>query len=257
MPEREPGLVRHTCSAASEPRRLPAPSLQRALGPDKAQTKTKKEGAPQELTRAMKKMLALKAAAAGRSGGARTQQQQQQRQQQRPQQQARAQQQAEQQQPAEGDAQPARGQEAPPAAAQQQQQHDDAPRGQPAGGGGKGQQGQQEQAPLEGSLLFQQKRLKDKKRAFLARKAARKAGRGGDPLLSGTEAALAARTAASKPAFGEQVRGGRSAGRGGRRARGVRGRAGRAPGGSWLEEPGGGERQPAEPLRPVPAPHPL
>ncbi|PRW56537.1 hypothetical protein C2E21_4835 [Chlorella sorokiniana] len=144
-------------------------------------------------------MLMLKQAAERKGkGGQRNpgpdpQQQRQQQRQQQPGAQATA---AEQQQQLDAgqQAEPARGHEAP--AAQQ--------RGAGAPQGAQAQPGKAQQGGKQGSdSLFQQKRLKDKKKEYLKQKKLKKKGKGGHPLLTEKEAALAARTAATAPRLGE------------------------------------------------------
>ncbi|KAI7837298.1 hypothetical protein COHA_008912 [Chlorella ohadii] len=156
--------------------------------------KPKKDAGDEGLTRAMKKMLALKQVAASKAVGGRMNAPQQPNQLQQRQRQDRAQPgapgaQPEQQQLGAGQQrEPARGHEAPAAGAQQGPQVPQA----------KAPQGKQ--GP---DSLFQQKRLKDKKKEYLKQKKLKKKGKGADPLLTEKEAAQAARTAATAPRLGE------------------------------------------------------
>ncbi len=89
-------------------------------------------------------------------------------------------------------------------AATQQQQQRQQDHAQPAAPHVEQQQQQQRKQQQQGWQHADHKRLKDRKREFLKQKKLKKKGRT-DPLLTEKEAQLAAAAAASAPAFGEQA----------------------------------------------------
>ncbi|KAL4427955.1 hypothetical protein ABPG75_002044 [Micractinium tetrahymenae] len=169
-------------------------------GVEKKAGKQHTKAVGQEMTRAMRKMLQLKAAAAGGQAAPAAPAARQ------PKAQA-----ARAGAPAGGSVeqqQHKQHEEQPPAAAaaadqqQRQQQHAQPPAAPAAKPQERQQQGKQ---PQQGWQVAEHKRLKDRKRDFLKQKKLKKKGRAADPLLTEKEVALAAAAAASAPAFGEQA----------------------------------------------------